>query len=51
MWQFISHPVMRPPLWTWVRLGPGGAVEARSPGTFASYEEARRDAEAGARVP
>jgi hypothetical protein len=44
MWQFVSHHVMRPPLWTWRRLGRNGSVAQQSAGSFASYRKAYADA-------
>ena len=44
MWQFVAHPVMRPPLWTWRRLNKNGSVAQQSAGTFSSYRKALHDA-------
>ena len=44
MWEFTAHHVMRPPLWTWARVGENGVPQERSESTFLTYEEAFRDA-------
>ena len=44
MWQFVAHHVMRPPLWTWRRLGRNGSVAEQSASSFASYRKAYADA-------
>jgi hypothetical protein len=44
MWQFVAHHVMRPPLWTWRRLGRDGSIAQQSACSFASYRKAYADA-------
>ena len=44
MWQFLVHHVVRPPLWTWVRLNRNGSAVEKSKATFSSYRKAFHNA-------